>query len=77
VNEPQLSSVPVEQALEPDYVEFARAGARITGEFECTGCGYGAFIARELPPCPMCRGRLWERRAWSPFSDLIRRLPSA
>jgi rubrerythrin len=32
------------------------------GEFRCADCGYGVIVQRVLPPCPMCRGAVWERR---------------
>jgi hypothetical protein len=45
-----------------DWVDFAPAGSDVTGEFRCADCGYGAVVQRVLPPCPMCRGTVWERR---------------
>jgi hypothetical protein len=50
-----------------DYVDFLAAGAPGTGEFCCVACGYGAVVRGELPSCPMCGERIWERAAWSPF----------
>jgi hypothetical protein len=50
-----------------DYVGFWPAGAPGKGEFCCVACGYGAVVRSELPSCPMCGERLWERAAWSPF----------
>lgn len=46
-----------------DYVDFAAAGSDVAGEFRCGDCGYGAVVQKVLPPCPMCRGTVWERRA--------------
>ena len=43
------------------FVDFSVAGTRVTGEFRCTDCGYGAVVQRELPQCPMCSGTVWER----------------
>lgn len=52
-----------DSALEdPGFVEFALAGTERAGEFRCTDCGYGAVVHRELPPCPMCGGTIWESR---------------
>lgn len=51
-----------------DYVEFLRAGAPATGEFRCSGCGYGVTVQAKLPLCPMCAGTTWEPAAWSPFT---------
>ena len=45
-----------------DFLEFAAAGSNASGEFRCADCGYGAVIQQVLPPCPMCRGTVWERR---------------
>ena len=59
------SQDPVQQ--EDEYVEFARAGTRIVGEFECTSCGYAMTVRRELPRCPDCGEGIWERSLWSPF----------
>jgi rubrerythrin len=51
-----------------DYVEFLRAGQTAVGEYRCSGCGYGAVVRRELPPCPMCGGEVWEPSEWSPLT---------
>ena len=51
-----------------DYVEFAMAGAPATGEYHCSGCGYGVTVHATLPRCPMCSGTTWEPTAWSPFT---------
>jgi len=59
-----------------EFVEFVRTGAEASGEFECTSCGYGAIIRRELPPCPMCGGELWERAQWTPFTTALSGLKS-
>jgi hypothetical protein len=45
-----------------DWVDFAEAGSDATGEFRCADCGYGVVVQHVLPPCPMCRGAIWERR---------------
>ena len=45
------------------FVEFSIAGTDASGEFRCAECGYGAVVHRELPPCPMCGGTVWESRA--------------
>jgi hypothetical protein len=42
--------------------EFRVAGTEVAGEFRCSDCGYGAVVQRELPPCPMCGGTVWESR---------------
>jgi hypothetical protein len=54
-----------------EFVEFVRTGERAFGDFECVACGYGAVNRGELPPCPMCRGTLWERSAWAPFARVL------
>jgi hypothetical protein len=28
-------------------------------ELQCRGCGYGAVVRGDPPPCPMCRGNDW------------------
>ena len=58
---------PVQIEQEEEYVEFARAGTRTVGEFECTGCGYAMTVLRRLPRCPSCGEAVWERSLWSPF----------
>ena len=50
------------------YVEFLAAGAKAVGEYQCSACGYGAVVRRELPRCPMCGGEVWEPVPWSPFT---------
>jgi rubredoxin len=55
-----------------DFVEFATAGVHATGEYHCSGCGYGVTINAMLPQCPMCAGTTWERVPWSPFSRAAR-----
>ena len=42
------------------FVELARAGTELAGEFRCADCGYGAVVQRALPICPMCGGDVWE-----------------
>jgi hypothetical protein len=52
-------------ALPPVFaglVEFAVTGTKVSGEFRCSDCGYGAVVQRVLPPCPMCGGTVWETR---------------
>jgi len=52
-------------ALPPVFaalVDFAVTGTKISGEFRCSDCGYGAVVQRVLPPCPMCGGTVWETR---------------
>lgn len=44
-------------------VDLVVAGTEACGEFRCADCGYGAIVRRALPPCPMCTGTVWERRA--------------
>ena len=51
------------------YVEFLAAGQPAVGEYQCSECGYGVAVQRELPMCPMCRGSAWEpSSAWRAFS---------
>ena len=51
-------------------VVLLRAGTPAKGEFQCTGCGYGAAIHGALPECPMCRGVTWAFAEWRPFTRL-------
>jgi rubredoxin len=53
---------------EAGFVEFWAAGANVTGEFQCSECGYGVTIFRTLPQCPMCTGTSWEQVPWSPLT---------
>jgi rubrerythrin len=39
-------------------VDFVAAETAVSGEFRCSGCGYGAVVRRALPPCPICGGTL-------------------
>jgi rubrerythrin len=57
-----------------DYVELWTAGDVAKGEFQCSDCGYGVTIARELPPCPMCGGRSWEQAGRHGFRRVHRAL---
>jgi len=57
-----------------EYIAFSPAGALGKGEFCCVACGYGVVVRSELPSCPMCGERLWERAAWSPFRRARREL---
>ena len=50
----------------PGLIDFAATGSDASGEFRCADCGYGAVVQQVLPPCPMCRGTVWERRASQP-----------
>jgi len=50
------------QLVDADFVEFAVAGTRVSGEFRCADCGYGAVVHTALPRCPMCGGTVWESR---------------
>jgi len=52
----------VETVDDPGFVEFVEAGSTSAGEFRCLDCGYGAVIQLVVPPCPMCKGTVWERR---------------
>jgi hypothetical protein len=57
------SPAPVELTLdESGFVDFAVTGTKVSGEFRCSDCGYGAVVQRVLPPCPMCGGTVWETR---------------
>ena len=57
------SPAPVEVQLDdPGFVDFAATGTKVSGEFRCSDCGYGAVVQRALPPCPMCGGTVWETR---------------
>jgi hypothetical protein len=58
-----VTPAPVEVSLDDTgFVEFAVAGTRVVGEFQCAECRYGAVVQRVLPPCPMCGGSVWESR---------------
>jgi hypothetical protein len=67
MQELQQLSAPA-KADQDEFVEFFRAGDRGAGAFECVACGYGAVVRAELPACPICRGSLWERSLWTPFT---------
>ena len=61
----EAADVPEPVATPPElaeWVDFAEAGSEATGEFRCSDCGYGVVVQHVLPPCPMCRGAVWERR---------------
>jgi rubredoxin len=45
---------------DPDFVEFLETGDDANGRYQCSDCGYGVTIRRELPICPMCGGTIWE-----------------
>jgi rubrerythrin len=50
------------ETLEPaGYVAFFATGQPAVGSFQCSECGYGVTVRRELPHCPMCGGTSWER----------------
>src|SRR5260370_904031 len=42
------------------WVDFEVTGTQVSGDFRCADCGYGAVVHRDLPPCPMCGGTVWE-----------------
>lgn len=46
-------------------VELRAAGEDASGEFRCSGCGYGVSVASTLPSCPMCGGGSWEPGPWT------------
>jgi rubrerythrin len=50
-----------------DTAEELVTGSRAKGEYRCSACSYGVTVYRELPRCPMCGSRSWERLDWSPF----------
>ena len=54
------SLVAVVPLADPGLTDFSVAGTRVSGEFRCAECGYGAVVQRALPPCPMCGGTVWE-----------------
>ncbi len=54
--------------VDDDLIAFHWSGARIVGEFRCSGCGYGIVSRDVLPICPMCRGAVWEESPWRPFT---------
>jgi hypothetical protein len=57
------TTIDLTEAVEdPGLTEFASAGSKVSGEFRCADCGYGAVVQQVLPPCPMCRGTVWARR---------------
>lgn len=66
--------IDLERPQADDYVEFARAGTRVKGEFECASCGHRVTTSRALPECAGCGSGLWERASWSPFADLTARI---
>ena len=59
------------KAAEDEFVEFFRAGDRVSGAFECVACEYGVVVRMTLPSCPMCGQSLWERSTWSPFARAL------
>lgn len=42
------------------------AGTPATGEYRCTGCGYGVTVFTRLPRCPMCGAE----DSWAPLDFL-------
>ena len=44
------------------FVDFLATGTRVSGDFRCADCGYGAVVHSALPQCPMCAGTVWESR---------------
>jgi len=71
MHEPQRGTVTRAKADDAEFVEFIRAGEDGTGPVVCVACGYGTFVRGALPPCPACRGALWERSAWTPFATAL------
>jgi rubrerythrin len=68
----EIAPATAEAALdESGFGDFSATGTRVSGDFRCADCGYGAVVHRALPPCPMCGGTVWERRAplGSPLPD--------
>jgi hypothetical protein len=65
-----------ERPAPDDYVEFVRVGAHVKGAFECTACSHRIITTRALPACASCGEGLWERSAWSPFSEFTSRAHS-
>jgi len=59
------------QADQSEFVEFVRTGEKALGDFECVACGHSALHRGELPPCPACGSKLWERSSWTPFSRVL------
>jgi len=55
----RAAEVPLDDA---GFADFVVAGTRLSGEFRCADCGYGAVVQRLLPQCPMCSGTVWESR---------------
>lgn len=55
----RAAEVPLDDA---GFADFVAAGTRVSGEFRCADCGYGAVVQRLLPQCPMCGGTVWESR---------------
>jgi lipopolysaccharide biosynthesis regulator YciM len=43
------------------------AGARGSGEYRCSDCGYGIVTFALVPTCPMCHGSSWASST-GPFS---------
>jgi len=62
----ESADVPARTAETPlddsGFADFVVAGTRVSGEFRCADCGYGAVVQRLLPQCPMCSGTVWESR---------------
>lgn len=44
------------------FADFSVTGTRVSGEYRCADCGYGAIVHNALPPCPMCGATIWESR---------------
>ena len=58
----------VEPEHDDEFIPFHSIGARMVGEFHCSGCGYGIVSRGLLPACPMCHGETWEESPWRPFT---------
>jgi rubrerythrin len=55
----EVAAAPLDES---GFADFTAAGVRVSGEFRCADCGYGAIVRSALPPCPMCGGTVWESR---------------
>ena len=58
-------------AEDGEYVAFWETGTSVKGEFNCSECGYGVIVSKELPLCPMCGGESWEQANWAPFARAV------
>jgi hypothetical protein len=60
----------VEAAREESPVRLQRDGVGDRSDLRCAGCGYGVCVTGEPPPCPMCRGAVWDPTPGRPFTAL-------